>query len=74
MEQYKKKVKENAEFLGASFWAQINAKALVQRNALSLLLGFSMSYSTRSEASNVRRGCCWRDVILIRHEANDLKP
>ena len=34
--------------------------------ARSLLLGFSMAYSTRSQSSNVRWVCCWRDVISIR--------
>ena len=34
--------------------------------ARSLLPGFSISYSTRSQSSNVRWVCCWRDVISIR--------
>ena len=33
--------------------------------ARSLLLGFSMPYSTRNQSSNVRWVCCWREVILI---------
>jgi hypothetical protein len=32
----------------------------------SLLLGFSMAYSTRSQSSNVRWVCRWRDTISIR--------
>ena len=34
--------------------------------ARSLLLGFSMAYSTGSQSSNVRWVCCWREVISIR--------
>ena len=34
--------------------------------ARSLLLGFSMLYSTRSQSSNVRWVCCWQDVTSIR--------
>src|SRR5208337_3886326 len=34
--------------------------------ARSLLLGFSMPYSTRSQSSNVRWICCWRPVRSIR--------
>jgi hypothetical protein len=34
--------------------------------ARSLLLGFSMAYSTRSQSSNVRWVWCWREVISIR--------
>jgi hypothetical protein len=33
--------------------------------ARSLLLGFSTPYSTRSQSSNVRWVCCWREVISI---------
>ena len=29
----------------------------------SMLLGFSIAYSTRSQSSNVVWVCCWRDVI-----------
>jgi len=29
------------------------------------LLGISIAYSTRSQSSNVRRICGWREVILI---------
>jgi hypothetical protein len=32
----------------------------------SLLLGFSIPYSARSQSSNVRWVCCWRNVISIR--------
>ena len=32
----------------------------------SLLLGFSIAYSTRSQSSDVRWVCCWREVISIR--------
>jgi hypothetical protein len=34
--------------------------------ARSLLLGFSIAYSIRSQSSNVRWVCCWRDVVPIR--------
>ena len=33
--------------------------------ARSLLLGFSISYSTRSQSSRVRWSCCWWDVISV---------
>jgi hypothetical protein len=33
---------------------------------VSLLLGFSMPYSTHSQSSNVRWVCCWREVIARR--------
>jgi hypothetical protein len=41
--------------------AQVSESSSV--TARSLLLGFSMAYSTRSLSSNVRWVCCWRDVV-----------
>ena len=38
--------------------------------ARSLLLGFSIAYSTRSQSSNVRWVCCWRDVVSFRRGTN----
>jgi hypothetical protein len=35
-------------------------------SALGFLLGFSMPYSTRSQSSNVRRVCLWREASSIR--------
>jgi len=35
-------------------------------SSFALPLGFSLAYSTRSQSSNVRWVCCWRDVISIR--------
>ena len=34
--------------------------------ARSLLLGFSIVYSTSSQSSNARWVCCWRKVISMR--------
>jgi hypothetical protein len=36
-------------------------------SAFCFVLGFSISYSTRSQSSKVRWVCWWRDVISIRH-------
>jgi hypothetical protein len=40
----------------------------------SLLLGFAIPYPTRSQSSNVRRVCCWRDMISIRRRTKWVKP
>jgi hypothetical protein len=40
----------------------------------SLLLGFAIPYSTRSQLSNVRWACCWRKVISIRSRTKSGQP